>query len=152
MTKADKLQAGIFLKATQHLNDSYFEGALIYIAAYNAEGALGYVVNNPFPRRFNELVEFINSPPFMLYEGGPVAHEKLFFLHRRPELVTDSDLIAGGIYSGGDFKKAVSLMNAGTLTANDFRLFIGYSGWDAGELEMEISEGSWEVSDKGSLF
>ncbi len=145
------LAAGVFLKATSLLNDTYFEGTVIFIAEYNDQGALGYVMNNPYPRRFNELVEFSGSPAFTLYEGGPVEHEKLFILHRRPDLISDSVLIANDIYSGGHFKQAVRMMNNQRLTDTDFRLFIGYCGWNRGDLEAEIAEGSWEVVE-GEVF
>lgn len=145
MMPMNHLKAGVFLKATPLLNDSYFEGTTIYLTEYNSEGALGYIINSPYSRRFNELVAFASSPAFTLYEGGPVEHEKLFILHRRPNLVSDSVLIANDIYSGGDFKEAVRLMNNSTLTEKDFRLFIGYCGWNSGELETEMEEGSWEV-------
>lgn len=147
-----KLTAGIFLKATPQLAGDYFENALIYVTECNADGALGYVLNRKFPRPFNELVEFINSPAIQLYEGGPVEHEKLFFIHRRPDLVENSQLIANGIYTGGDFKQAVSLINEGVLSEDDFKLFIGYCGWDTGELEVETEEGSWEVLSDQRLF
>lgn len=147
-----ELAAGTFLKATAQLRGDYFENALIYVTECNVDGALGYVINRRFPRSFNELVEFIDSPPIQLYEGGPVEQEKLFFIHRRPDLVENSQLIANGMYTGGDFKQAVALMNDGALTEEDFKLFIGYCGWDTGELVAEIQEGSWVVLGEQRIF
>jgi putative transcriptional regulator len=36
------------------------------------------------------------------------------------------------------------------LSADEVKIFVGYCGWDAGELESEIEEGSWEVQSQVS--
>lgn len=146
------IKAGIFIGSTALLDDSFFEQAILFIAEYNEKGAMGFVVNKEFPRRFNELQEFSDSIPFPLYEGGPVDQEHLYFVHRRPELIAGGVLVADNIYLGGDFKTAVRLINNGTLSTMDIRLFIGYCGWDFQELEAEIAEGSWEILEEVTLF
>lgn len=137
------LHAGSFLKSTDALNGTGFSGATIILTEYNANGAVGYVVNKTFGRTLNELEEFKNSPDFPLYDGGPVDKEHLFFLHRRPDVIDGGILVANGLFNGGDFKKVVEALNDKRLTVNDIKIFVGYCGWDAGELEAEISEGSW---------
>lgn len=146
------MKAGIIIGSTALLDDSFFEQAILFIAEYNEKGAMGFVINKEFPRRFNELKEFSDSIPFPLYEGGPVDQEHLYFVHRRPELIAGGVPVADNIYLGGDFKTAVRLINNGTLSTSDIRLFIGYCGWDFQELEAEIAEGSWEVLEEATLF
>lgn len=137
------LHAGSFLKSTEALNGTDFSGATVILTEYNANGAVGYVVNNAFGRSLNELEEFKNSPNFPLYDGGPVDKEHLFFLHRRPDVIDGGAVVGNGMFNGGDFKKAVEALSDQRLTANDIKIFVGYCGWDAGELEEEIAEGSW---------
>lgn len=137
------LKPGIYLQATAPLNDTFFEGAVILITENNSDGAVGFVINKTFERRFNELVEFRHSPAFPLYDGGPVDREHLFFIHRRPELIDGGKPVANGLYTGGDFKKAVTAINNKTISGDQIQIFIGYCGWDAGELEAEVEEGSW---------
>ena len=141
-----QLSAGILLKSTELLKDDpHFAGTLIYITGYNEQGAMGFIINKIFPRKFNELTEFMTSPAFPLWRGGPVSADQLYFIHRCPDRVKGGVPVAAGIFSGGDFAAAVRLLNAGEIGENDVRMFIGYCGWDAGELEAEVEEGSWEL-------
>jgi putative transcriptional regulator len=103
-----------------------------------------------FNRRLNELAEFADGKPIALYDGGPVDREHLFVLHRRPELIGNSRHITDAIYYGGDFAKAVQLLNNGQISENDVRIFIGYCGWDKEQLEEEIKEGSWRLRKENS--
>lgn len=146
------MKAGTFLKATSLLKGDFFEDAVIFIAEVKSDGVLGFVVNKVFPRVLNELEEFRASVPFPLYDGGPVDREHIFMLHRRPDLIPETDHIAGGIYYAGDFGSAVNYINSGAIINDDIKLFIGYCGWDAGELEAEIKEGSWEKLETGEVF
>jgi putative transcriptional regulator len=141
------IQPGIIITSAPALQDPNFEKAVIVITEYNDNGALGFVVNKPFARRLNELVEFKNAAPFALFAGGPVDTENLFVLHRRTDLVTGNKFLFRNVYMGGDFQQIIQCINKGSLTNNDIKLFIGYCGWDAGELEAEIEEGSWIVTE-----
>lgn len=140
------INAGTFLKSTAALHDTVFENTLLFITGCDAKGATGFVINTLFPRKLNELVEFNNSIDFPLYNGGPVEGEKVFFIHRRPDLIDGGHPIVNGIFLGGNFKQAVSLINGKTLNHKDIKIFIGYCGWDDNELEEEVAEGSWKIA------
>lgn len=146
------MKAGIFLTATSLLDDTFFEKTVLFITEYNEKGAMGFVVNVQFEHRFNDLEEFRHSAPFPMYDGGPVDREHLFFIHQRPDLISGGEHVTGNIHVGGDFQEAVRLMNNKTLTEKDIKLFIGYCGWDFQDLEAEIAEGSWTVSETGEVF
>ena len=144
------ITAGQVLMSAPTLADPNFESVAIFIAEHNAKGALGFVINRLHPRTFNELLEYNQSLPFKLYEGGPVEKESLFFLHRRPDLIEGGTHIMDSIYLGGDFKQAVQCINDKTISETELKLFIGYCGWDDGELEAEVEEGSWLITDTNS--
>lgn len=139
------MNTGTIIKSTDLLKDTIFEDTTILITEHNEKGAMGFVINKRFHRKLNELEGFKHSISFPLYDGGPVDHEHLFFIHQRPDLIKDGTPVSNNIYVGGDFKTAVRLINNHTLTEKDIKIFIGYCGWDKNELEEEIAEGSWEV-------
>jgi putative transcriptional regulator len=144
-----KPTAGTILKSTDALDGSIFEGALILITSYDpGTGAVGFVINRPFSRPLNALQEFSHVPYFPLFEGGPVDQEHLFFIHRRPDLIAEGIPAGRGLYSGGNFNEAVAAIVDGRITEKELKIFVGYCGWDGGELETEIAEGSWTVSDE----
>ena len=146
------IQPGTVIISAPALADPQFEKAVILITEYNENGATGFVINKPFHRKFNELTEFMHSKPFTLYTGGPVDTENLFMLHQRSDLIKGGKYVSGNIYFGGDFQQAVRYMNDGSINSAGIKLFIGYCGWDAGELEAEVEEGSWLVTEeKGSI-
>lgn len=141
-----QIKPGNIIISTNLLDDTDFEKVVIVITEHNQKGTIGYVFNQLFPRMFNELEEFKHSIPIPLYAGGPVQTDMLYFMHRRPDLIKDGELISDAVYMNGDFKTAVQLLNNGELPVNDVRLFIGYCGWDVHELEAEIAEGSWQLT------
>ena len=144
------IYVGKILLSAPSLADPNFDKVVILITEHNEKGALGFVMNKLFSRLFNELVEFNNCKAFPLFDGGPVEKEKLFFLHRRSDLIEGGIRIADNIYTGGNFNQAVQFINNNTINEDDIKLSIGYCGWDYGQLEEEIAEGSWIVSNTHS--
>jgi len=141
---------GAIIKASRDLDSTYFEGAIIVITEHNEKGAVGFVVNNLFARKLNELEEFNSASAIDIYEGGPVDNEHLFFIHTYPEL--GGDPVKDGLYIGGDIHKAARRLTDGMLSSSDVKIFIGYCGWNTGELEAEIEEGICELRATASIF
>lgn len=141
------IKQGQLLNSSKALTDSIFEQTVILIAECNEKGALGFIINKAFGRNLNELEEFKDSFPFPIYYGGPVDLEHLYFVHQRPDIISEGVLIANGMYIGGNFQQAVQGIIKRNLTTADLKIFTGYCGWNACELEDEIEEGSWFVKD-----
>lgn len=139
------INPGTFLQSTALLDGSVFDNVTVVITEYNTKGAAGFVINKLFPRSLNELEEFKHGIAFPVYEGGPVETEKLYFLHRRPDLVEAGIKITDTVWLGGNFKQAVKAINNKHMTGDDIKIFIGYCGWDPDQLEEEVKEGSWQI-------
>lgn len=140
------MKTGTIITATDLLKGTFFEDATLLITEYNDKGAMGFVINKRFSRSLNELEEFKHSPAFPIYDGGPVDREHLYFIHTRPDLISGSEAVSEDLYLGGDFAAAVKAIASGSLTQKEVKILLGYCGWDTGELEAEIAEGSWKLT------
>ena len=140
------LKAGIYIKSTAALNGSFFEHTTILIVQHNEKGSLGYVTNKSFGKSLHELIEFNHAKPFPLMDGGPVDREHLFVIHKRPDLIEEGKQIPNGVYFGGNMEQVIEAINTRAANKEEIQVFIGYCGWDAGELEAELEEGSWTLS------
>ena len=67
-------------------------------------------------------------------------------------MIDDGTHIMDGIYYAGNFQQVLMHLQDQTLTEKDIRLFIGYAGWDPQQLEDEIKEGSWMVSEHPASY
>lgn len=140
------LKAGIYIKSTAALIGSFFENTTILLVQHNEEGSLGFVTNKSFEKSLHELIEFKHVKPFPLMDGGPVDRDHLFVLHKRPNLIEGGEQIPNGLYLGGNMKQVIEAINTKSANKQEIQLFIGYCGWDVGELEAEVEEGSWIFS------
>jgi putative transcriptional regulator len=140
------LKAGLYIKSNANLNGSFFEHTTILIVEHDEAGSVGFVTNKPFGKSLHELIEFNHSKPFPLMDGGPVDRDHLFVLHKRPDLIDGGEQIPNGLYLGGNMEQVIQAINTGDANPQEIQLFIGYCGWDEGELEAELEEGSWTVS------
>lgn len=137
---------GKIITSTPDTNDPNFENTPILIVEHNDRGAVGFIAHLPLMKNLNDLAAFAMYPSIPLYIGGPVDQENLFFLHRRPDLIEGGLAIADGVYYGGDFQQVLAHLKNQTLSEKDICLLIGYAGWDPGQLEDELNEGSWNIT------
>ena len=145
--KPPTIKAGIYIKSTAALKGNFFEHSTILIVEHNEEGSIGFVTNKSFGKSLHELIEFKHSKPFPLMDGGPVDRDHLFILHKRPDLIDEGKQIPNGLYFGGNMAQVVEAINTRVAGKEEIQVFIGYCGWDLGELEAEIEEGSWTLSE-----
>ena len=141
------LKAGIYIKSTAALNGSFFEHTTILLVQHNTEVSICFVTNKSFEKSLHELIEFNHIKPFPLMDGGPVDREHLFVVHKRPDLIDGGEQIANGLYLGGNMEQVIEAINTRGANQQEIQLFIGNCGWDLGELEAELEEGSWNFSD-----
>lgn len=139
------IEVGNILYGTDLLKNTFFENSVICITEVKVDGPVGFVINKKFDRKLNELVEFQNQKPLSLFVGGPMENDKLFFLHRRNDIIPNGELIQKDVYLGGDFLTMLDLRNKNQIQTSDIKLLLGYCGWDNGQLEQEIEEGSWRM-------
>jgi putative transcriptional regulator len=140
---------GRLLVATPGLEDPNFRRAVVLMLDHTEDGALGIVVNRPLEVDVSAVLpawQPYTTAPGRLFQGGPVQLDSALGLVAVPgdgdepvgvkrivgslgliDLDTPPEIVAGGV--------------AG------LRIFAGYAGWSAGQLEEEIEVGGWYVVD-----
>ncbi len=133
--------------ATPVLLDPNFVDTVVLLLDVDESGALGVVLNRPSPVPVAEVLEGwgdVVAEPEVLFRGGPVSTEGALAvgLLRTTETVPVGFREVAGRLGLVDLDTPVELLD-GSLEG--MRIFAGYAGWGAGQLEDEISEGSWYV-------
>lgn len=144
-----KPEKGRLLISEPYLPDPNFERTIILLCENNEDGSFGFVLNKPSLANVNEVMDDIKDYNLPAMVGGPVQQDTLHYLHRHPSL-EDSVEILPGIFWGGNFERLLFLMETKQMAHKDIKFFLGYSGWTAGQLEEEIAQDSWIVSDRVS--
>lgn len=136
--------SGILLIAEPFLKDPNFKRTVVLMCRHEEEeGSFGFVLNKLYHQTLNELIPELAGFELPIYTGGPVQMDTLHYIHQYPELLPDSQQIAEGVYWGGNFETLKILMQNGQVQPEKIRFFLGYSGWDSGQLNSEMTENSW---------
>jgi len=146
-----QLSKGKLLVAMPVLRDPNFLQTVVLLCEHGPDGSLGVVVNRPTGIEVSSLIN--ESSDFSLgqtdlsgagqiYNGGPVGRSGMLILYRgdaAPKglgilkdvyLLTDLDALAIPERLGPDGK---------------VRCYLGYAGWESGQLEAEIQSGAWRL-------
>ena len=143
--KIIKPAQGIILISEPILQDYYFRQSVVLLAEHNEDGSFGIIINKPLDTKLNEVLPDFPDYNMKVYLGGPVSTENLYFIHTHPE-IPKSLRILPGLFWGGDIDTIRDMIQAGKATENDLRFFVGYAGWHPKQLDREISEKSWVLS------
>lgn len=107
------------------------------------DGTVGFALNRPLDVDLNDIItDFpeIDAPVFL---GGPVANQTLYYMHDKGNILDESLPVMSGLYWSGDFDKLKFLIRQELIRPKDIRFYVGYSGWSAGQLDDELSLGTW---------
>lgn len=139
-----------FLLAMPSLQDPYFERSLVYICEHNEEGAMGLVTNIPLAMPVSELLNQVKiEPPFEalleqpVIQGGPVAHDRGFVLHSSRPGFSSSMKVSDELMITTS-RDILETLGTDAAPAH-WLLTLGYAGWSAGQLEEELTDGSWLI-------
>lgn len=128
------------------MSDFHFGRSVVLLVDHEAsEGTLGIIVNKRLNASVCDVVDEFPDFDAPVYLGGPVADNQLFFIHTLGEMIPDSSPIINGLYWGGDKETLKTLINTGIANEDNMRFYLGYSGWDAGQLVDELVRNSWLV-------
>ena len=137
-----------FLVAMPSLHDDNFSGSVVYICEHNVEGAMGLIINQqldiPAKAVFDRLELKYNQQEGdeLIFDGGPIQQDRGFILHSASEQKWEST-----IHIGSDISLTTSKDILGDIALGggpkDSLITLGYSSWEAGQLEQELKENIW---------
>lgn len=147
------LSPGILLISDPFLKDPNFSRTVVLLCEHQSnKGSFGFVLNKRFDQNLNDLVPDAVIPNIPIYYGGPVQIDTIHFIHQQPTLINGGFEIIPGVYWGGEFDQVIAAINSGRLDLNKIKFFIGYSGWTGGQLENELNDKSWILSESNKTL
>lgn len=141
-----------FLIAMPGMADDNFAGSVVYLCEHTERGALGLVINKPIDINLRNLFEKVEinldsqelaDQP--VYYGGPVQTERGFVLHEKqldgPGPYNSTMSVRGGL----EMTTSKDVLEALAEGSGPKKVLItlGYSGWQAGQLEDELGRNGW---------
>jgi putative transcriptional regulator len=139
----DESLRGKLLIASPVLSDPNFARTVVLLTEHNEDGAMGIVLNRPSETAVGsvapDLEQITGGEP--IHVGGPVQPEALVLLAEFTDLEAAAWIVVAdvGLASADvDLAELVDSVRRG-------RVYAGYSGWGAGQLEAEMEEESWIV-------
>lgn len=145
MLNKDQPSKGSLLISEPFMLDPNFKRSVVLLAEHNEEGTIGYVLNQKSELLLNQVMPDCGNADFPIYIGGPVGTDTLHFVHICNDRLNSGQEVAKGIYWGGNFETLVILINSGQIDKSEIKFFIGYSGWEPGQLESELEQNTWMV-------
>lgn len=151
-----EVRAGMLLVATPALLDPSFADTVVLLLDADDTGALGVVLNRPSVLPVADVLDAwrdVVAEPEVLFRGGPVGTEGALAV----ALLRSADDAPVGFREVSGALGLVDLDTPVELLADSLarmRIFAGYAGWGADQLDGEVAEGSWYVvaADADDIF
>ena len=144
------LAQGMFITASRSLLDPNFSHTVVLLLEYDAEGALGLIVNRPTDIDLASLLpdsKWLEGRAEPVFIGGPVSRDHLVVLMRSGAAPPpdESGQVLSDTYVTGSLASLEKFLTTEVAGA-EFRVFAGYAGWARGQLDSEVMRGDWHVS------
>lgn len=137
---------GRLLVATPAIESGPFLRSVVFLLDHDVDGALGVIVNRPLDSEVDDVLPdwagLVNAP-VCLFDGGPVAMDSALALGVIADVAPRGWRQMSGRVGLVDLEGP--LPGEGEFTG--LRVFAGYAGWGADQLEAELEEGAWLVVD-----
>lgn len=143
---------GSLLIAEPFMDDPHFKRGVVMLCEHNESGTFGLVLTRPTELMLGDVMPDLEHFTSRLYYGGPCEQNTMHYLHRYGQLIDDCVNLGNGIFWGGHFEQIKQHILTGDIETDGIRFYIGFSGWDKAQLDEEIKEKSWFVTDGTSDY
>jgi putative transcriptional regulator len=145
--RARDLAIGKILVARRSLVDPKFAETVILLVQHDDDGTAGLIINRQTKILLSKLSPDMDSAKGRtdrLYQGGPVQPAGIMALLRSRTKPDDAKAVLEDVYVISS-KAALEKTVASGAAASTFRIYLGYAGWDAGQLAWELKMNAWDV-------
>ena len=136
---------GQLLVAGADLFDPNFRRTVVLVTEHGEDGALGLVLNRPAETTVLEavpgLLPLVESDA-PVYVGGPMDQQSLLVLAE----FDDPDDSAATVFEDVGFVHGDADIELAAACVRRARVFAGYAGWSAGQLDNELESDGWIVT------
>jgi putative transcriptional regulator len=143
------LGVGKLLVAPRNAPDPIFAKTVVLLVEFDENGALGLLINHPtgvpISRALDQL-KAANNHSDPVYLGGPVDVAMVLALLRASGKPDEARRVVGDVYLVSTRSLLEKTLTSGT-GPGEFRAYMGYCGWGAGQLENEMNRGGWYIFD-----
>jgi putative transcriptional regulator len=137
---------GQLLVAGADLFDPNFRRTVVLVTEHSEEGALGLILNRPAEVTVGEAVPGLTplvDDDDHVYVGGPVDQRSVLVLAE----FDDPDDSAARVFGDVGFVRGDADIGLSAVATRRARVFAGYAGWGAGQLDDELEADGWIIAD-----
>jgi putative transcriptional regulator len=137
-----------FLLAMPRMSDPNFSQSVVYLCEHGVDGAMGLIVNHQLDISVKAIFDQLDLEyedkyaDSLIFDGGPVQRDRGFILHKSCERKWESTLAISddiSLTASKDILSDIALGNG----PEESLIALGYSSWEPGQLEKELSQNSW---------
>ena len=139
-------RTGALLVASPSLLDANFAQTVVLLVDHDSDGTLGLILNRPTEVAVASALPRLTAAvgdEAVIFSGGPVAPDHAIAVGSRAPGLREPDWFRGVLGQVGLVD--VDALEEDRASVEEVRIYAGYAGWGAGQLEWEISEGAWFV-------
>lgn len=138
-------EAPCLLVASPSLLDPNFLHSVVLVVEHDEEGALGIILNRALPLTLSQVssdggMAYQGSEAATAWRGGPVDPQRGILLVQGG-LPEEEDTVVDLTHFVSHRKDLLEALLADPLAR--YRLFLGYAGWGADQLDQELAMGAW---------
>lgn len=141
---------GKILISTPDISGDIFSRSVVLIIEHNESSAFGLILNKKNSKMSSKFKNFFDFK-IEVYDGGPVENDKVFFIIKGKKVSETYTEINNEFYVTEDIETVISAVLSNELSIDDVKIFSGYSGWGALQLDNEIKRKLWTVVDVYNL-
>ena len=143
-----EVRAGNILIAKPFWQEEIYKRSVILLIDVCPEGSTGLILNKVSNLSvFDALPELMDKDP--LFFGGPISKKTISYIHTNNNL-PDSFYLGNDLYWGGNYESLLEMSELGTISLKSFLFCAGFVQWEPGQLQIEMAEDKWWVSEINS--